>query len=322
MQIFKDFPIADRLWYKIGGSVKYLLVAQSREDIEQALDYIDKNNIEKVFVCGLGSNIIFTDSYYNGAVLQIARTSFIKPTYVTNEGVVTVFSGDILDNVITFALEHNLTGLEWAGGLPGTVGAGIRGNVGAFGGEIKDSLTEAEVLEINGGKFSVSKLSNAELAFSYRHSFVKESKNRIVLSATFGLTLADHPTLKKAYDVYHANIGYRKAHHPLDYPNCGSVFKNVKKKEDVAKVLEKWPDIADLVQIKWHGKVSMGYIIKRLGFSGYKVGHAQVSDKHANFIINLGNAKAFEVKAIITSIQEKCEEIFDFKPEVEVEIVE
>jgi UDP-N-acetylmuramate dehydrogenase len=117
------------------------------------------------------------------------------------------------------------------------------------------------------------------------------------------------------------NINYRKEHHPIEYPTCGSVFKNITDANQIQKILAIWPDIKESMDTKWHGKISMGYVVKRLGFSKYRVGNMQVSEKHANFIVNLGNAKASDVLTIIKEIQNKVQETFGFIPEVEVEIV-
>ncbi len=121
---------------------------------------------------------------------------------------------------------------------------------------------------------------------------------------------------------YNNNIEYRRIRHPLEYPNCGSVFKNIAIPEHVEKVLDVFPDLEEKIKRDWHGKVSMGYLIKRLDMSGYRVGNAMVSQKHCNFIVNLGGARSTDVLSIIKVIQEKFLETFDFVPEVEVEIVD
>lgn len=320
MTVHRDFPLSNVLWYKVGGKAKHFIQAENKEDILQALDFVEKNPSPRLFICGLGSNLIFSDEYFDGTVIQIS-SSDKKSFFLRGEGVVEVFAGESLDDLISFSFSNNLTGLEWAGGLPGTVGAGIRGNVGAFGGEIKDNVVSAEVVELHGNVFDVRLLKGDEFNFSYRNSIIKEKKNLIVLSAQFKLHPGNPISLLASREIYDKNITYRKTHHPLEYPTCGSVFKNIVDKKQVENILSVWPDIQETVDSRWHGKVSMGYIIKRLGFSEFKVGNMQVSPKHANFITNLGDAKATDATAIITTIQEKVSEIFGFSPEVEVEIV-
>ncbi len=320
MNIKKEALLKDSLWYKIGGTAKYLLGCSSKEDVVEAFEFIRKEKIGKYFVVGLGSNLLFADGYYDGAVIRIATDSNSK-IELLGKDIVETFAGVELDTVIQFAFEHNLLGLEWAGGLPGTVGAAVRGNVGAFGSEIKDSFAGAEVLQVSGDRFQVTGLNRRDIKFGYRISTVKKNHNMIVLSASFKLRKVDDAKLGSGQQTYFANIEYRKNKHPLDYPSTGSAFKNINKPEDVKKVLAVFPDLEQDVKIKWHGKVSMGYLIKRLDLSGLQIGQAQISNKHSNFIVNLGNAKFNDVISIIKKIQDEFNSTFGFIPEPEVEIV-
>jgi UDP-N-acetylmuramate dehydrogenase len=319
MQIYNNFDLSQILWFRIGGKARYLLQCESRDDILKALDFVEAHHPKRLFYCGMGSNLIFSDDYFDGVVIQMIAPK--KPLVRFADNAVTAYAGEALDTVIQLALNQKLVGLEWAGGLPGTVGAGVRGNVGAFGGEIQDVLLSAEVFSFDEENIDVVTFSNADLQFSYRNSFVKEQKNMIVTSSTYQLAPSDTRTLVEARSTYLNNIAYRKEHHPLELPNCGSVFKNIKKPEDVKKILTVWPEIREQVEQKWHGKVSMGYINHRLGFSGYTIGGAQVSAKHANFINNKGGATAHDVLTIIKHIQDMVSETFTIVPEVEVEIV-
>ncbi len=215
-----------------------------------------------------------------------------------------------------------MTGLEWAGGLPGTVGAAIRGNVGAFGGEVEDVIKEVVVAEITNSKIVLKTLRRFELKFGYRSSLVKKRRNLVVVSVQFRLTPADSKGVQSARQEYLNNFEYRKRRHPLEFPNCGSVFKNISDPEEVKKILEIYPDLEEKIKRDWHGKVSMGYLIKRLEFAEFRVGNAQISPKHCNFIVNLGGATQKDVLTIIRTIQGKFREAFGFTPEVEVEIVQ
>ncbi len=315
-----DFDLAPLLWYKIGGKAKYLLECASKDDIEEAIDFIRKNNIEKVFVCGSGSNLIFTDHDFEGAVIMLKPSSTGEGVFINDKGEVEAFAGESLDKVITFCLDHNLAGLEWAGGLPGTVGAGVRGNVGAYGSEIKDTLVAAEVLDYSGDTPILKTLTNLELQFAYRSSLVKTNKKMIVIMAKFELTKEE--AIDAARDVYSRHIQNRRDNHPLEYPNCGSVFKNLRNPQEIEKVLSIYPELRENVEKKWHGKMAVAPLIEKLGLKGYHVGDAQVSEKHALFIVNLGHAKSKDVLEIIDTIQKKFQETFGFKLETEVEIVE
>jgi UDP-N-acetylmuramate dehydrogenase len=322
MTIQENIQLSHILWYHLGGTAKYFLKTHNEQDIIKALDFIEKHHITNTFICGLGSNLIFSDNDFDGAIIQIVADPNAQKQIQAKEGRVEAFAGQTLDDLIQTSFDNNLTGLEWAGGLPGTIGAGVRGNVGAFGGEIKDNLLEAKTLDKTNSNLTIKITTKQDLNFSYRHSLIKENKNLICISATFQL----HPSTNKegeaAREMYHKNITYRQTHHPMDYPTCGSVFKNISEPQNVQKILTRWPDIKETVQTKWHGKVSMGYIINRLGLTGYRVGNMQISEKHANFIINLGDAKSRDVITIINEIKHKVTETLDFTPEVEVEIVD
>ncbi len=320
MIIRNDFPLSEVLWYKIGGKAKYFISAQNKEAILEAIKFIEKNHVEKIFVCGLGSNLIFTDDYFNGLVVQISSEKNNSPV-IGEDGLVEVFAGEILDDLIQFSFANKLVGLEWAGGLPGTVGAGVRGNVGAFGGEIKDSLVEAEVLDYSGERPEIKTLTNEQLQFVYRGSLIKSHKKMIVISAKFKLKKASAEEMELARVTYEKSIQFRRDRHPLEYPNCGSVFKNLRDGEQIKKVLSVYPDLRENVEKKWYGKVAVASLIERLGLKGYRVGDAQVSEKHALFIVNLGHARAKDVLGIIAHIQEKIHKAFGFILEVEVEIV-
>lgn len=317
MNIYRDFELKDALWYKIGGKVRYLIDVESKEDIRRAFELLKKEKIKKFFFLGLGSNLIFTDKYFDGAVIRFLPSA--NPIRLIRPHIIEADAGVLLDDVIQFAFGHNLVGLEWAGGLPGQIGAAIRGNVGAFGGEIKDSVKKVEVFEVVNNKPRFKILRRFELQFSYRNSIVKK-KMLGVVSAQFRLTRTDSATVNRARQTYLNNVEYRKIRHPLEFPNCGSVFKNLAVRSHVEKVISVFPDLEERIKRDWHGKVAMGYLIKRLDLSSYRVGDAMVSPKHCNFIVNLGNAKATDVLSVIKVIQDKFFETFDFMPEVEVEI--
>jgi UDP-N-acetylmuramate dehydrogenase len=319
MTIQNDALLSEVLWYKIGGKAKYLLTVENREDIEKALEFVAQEKPKRIFICGQGSNLIFSDDYFDGAIIQIVAS---EQNITVSENTVTAFAGTILGDVIDFSFTHNLTGLEWAGGLPGTVGAGVRGNVGAYGGEIKDSLLSAEIIDFSDDTFVFKKLTNEELHFVYRGSIVKTSKKMVVVSATFGLKKSTPEEIAEAREVCERNKQNRRDKHPLEYPNCGSVFKNLRDKEQIETVLNMYPDLKEHVEKKWYGKVAVASLIEKLGLKGFQIGNAQISEKHALFIINKGHAKAKDVLAVIKTVKNKFHEKFGFEPEVEVEIVE
>lgn len=321
MNIYENVNLSTILWYQIGGVAKVVLDVFSKEDLYEAFSYIKDNNITNIFILGLGSNLLFSDEDFDGAIIRFQSQDDGKGVRLLESNVIESFAGEFLDSAIQFGFEHELIGLEWAGGLPGTVGAAVRGNVGAFGGEIEDSFIKAHCIKLlPSGDFEEITLTQQEMEFSYRQSKVKTEK-LIVVSAQFEMKKATQEELLQAREKYYANITYRQAKHPLDYPNCGSVFKNISISSEVKRIIETWPDIATLVNNNWHGKVSMGYIIDRLGIKGKQIGNAKISEKHQNFIVNLGGAKAEDVKKLIVEVEDKMEQTFGFTPEIEIEIV-
>lgn len=314
------------LYYRIGGAARSLIEAGCRDDLLRAVDLVDRERPGPVLVIGLGSNLIFPDHGWDGAVIRVVRGGPATMRHQQErDGLTAVqgYGGEVLDDFLCYALDAGLVGLEWAGGLPGTLGAGVRGNVGAFGGEVKDTLVSAETVRFGeDGAASIRQHSNADLAFSYRDSKVKRERGTVVVSASFGLKAGSPEEVAAARETYDRNVAYRRRRHPMEFPNCGSVFKNINRPEQVTTILETWPDIAEKVRTAWFGKVSMGYIIGRLGLAGFTIGGAQISEKHNNFIVNRGGAKAADVRGIIATVQERVSDTFDFVPEVEVEIVE
>jgi UDP-N-acetylmuramate dehydrogenase len=144
----------------------------------------------------------------------------------------------------------------------------------------------------------------------------------IVLFATFKLQEASADEVAQAREVYETHIQQRKDRHPLEYPNTGSVFKNIREPEKIAEVLRVFPDLEDQINTKWYGKVASASLIQRLGLQGFRVGDAEVSKKHALFIVNLHHATARDVTTVIDTVQKKFKETFGFTLEPEVEIVQ
>lgn len=322
MKIRKDVSLGDILFYKIGGKARWLLDASSTEDIVEAVEFVQTNKIEKYMVLGLGSNLLMSDSDYNGAIIRIRNTGGTPDIRLTSDGLIVAFAGQTLEELIKFSFEKNLLGLESLGGLPSTIGGAIRGNAGAFGVEMKDVIEKVSALEILDEGYTTREFSLPECDFSYRDSVFKKNPKLIILKGFFHLNHGTEEEVKKAREVESERIEYRNVHHPVEYPSCGSVFKNVREKNEVQKILSVWPDIRPKVENNWHGKVSMGYVINRLGFTGLQVGGAKITDKHANYISNVSHAKASDVEEIINRIKKKFEEAFGFTPELEAMLVD
>ncbi|MBI2033421.1 MAG: UDP-N-acetylmuramate dehydrogenase [Candidatus Levybacteria bacterium] len=320
MEIVENAPLSEISYYKIGGKAKYLLKIQSRDDLQEALAFISNQGITRILPLGLGANMLISDDGFDGAVLWFAKPEK-DGMEVLHDGRVKVFASYTLEEVSEFSFANNFIGLGWTGGLPSTVGAAVRGNVGCFGKAFEDVFERAEVLEITPSGVAAKELSKEEMKFGYRTSVVKQNPSMIVASVILTLHQASLEQVADEKKEYEERIAYRNSHHPVEYPSCGSVFKNIIDEQKVEKILSIWPDILEQVEGKWHHKVSMGYVIKRLGFSKFTVGGAQVSQKHCNYIINMQNATFKDVYEIIETIKGKFYDTFGFYPEEEVQIV-
>ncbi|HUD44140.1 MAG TPA: UDP-N-acetylmuramate dehydrogenase [Patescibacteria group bacterium] len=319
MQVYKNVSLSQDTYYHIGGNVDVVLELSSLVDIEEALKYLQQNHIEKILPLGLGSNLLISDSGFRGAILRLLPGS---ENFLLKENKVTAFAGATIDQLIQFCFSHNLAGLAWAGGLPSSVGGAIRGNAGAFGSEMKENVSSVNYIDLLKPELGIQTLNKEQCGFGYRDSFFKQHKNMLIVSGTFVFELGDEEEMLEQKRIYKENIAYRQSHHPMNLPSCGSVFKNITEKEKVEKIIAVWPDIKEKVETSWYGKVSMAYVIGRLGFSGFRVGDAQVSEKHNNYISNLSQAKASDVLAIIKVIKEKFITTFSFEPQLEVEVID
>ncbi|MCX6782483.1 MAG: UDP-N-acetylmuramate dehydrogenase [Candidatus Levybacteria bacterium] len=321
MEIKYNIPLSKISYYKIGGPAKYLLKINNKKDLIEAITFIKSNKISKILPMGLGAKLLISDNGFDGAVLWFNSSSKNDELITKYENRLTAFASVELDNLINFSLQHQLTGLEWAGGLPSTIGAAIRGNIGCFGHDIKDICLSAEILDLADPELNIKIIKKEVLEFGYRTSIIKQIKTLIVVSASFSLVQSGLKDLMDARSTYERNIQYRNDNHPIEYPSCGSVFKNIIEKNEMEKIIKIWPDIQETVLNKWHNKVAMGYVIGRLGLGGRSQGGAEISLKHSNYIINKGGATFHDVHSLIELIQKKVIEIFGFTPDPEVQII-
>jgi UDP-N-acetylmuramate dehydrogenase len=218
-----------------------------------------------------------------------------------------------MEDALEFAMRKGLSGLEWAGGLPGTLGGAIRGNAGAFGGEIKDAVAEVTSLDIFGRTPKVLTRKAGDCRFDYRTSIFKEkSGTEVVLSAVLKLKQGDRKAIRGAVEE---KVAYRSVRHPMEYPNIGSIFKNV----DWCKVPHKHRnELSKIVKLDPFPVVPAAYLIAQAGLKGVAYGGAEISPKHPNFIVNVLEAKASEVKQLIKLVKMKVNEQFGVTLEEEV----
>jgi UDP-N-acetylmuramate dehydrogenase len=308
LKITEDTLLAPHTYYKIGGKARYFCEASNTEEVINSLDFAHKNNVP-IFVLGGGTNILVSDEGFDGLVIKMDNESQIT---TDNNLRITVSAGTSLSRVVNFAHKNNFSGIEWAAGIPGTIGGAIRGNAGAFGSCMADIIESAKCLNVDEKK--VISFSNKKLEFEYRNSFVKKEGNFVVLSATLLFKKINNAQeLQNTRKTIERHIKYRKDNHPLEHFSCGSVFKNVREL-DIKKNKELLGDIKD-------GIAPVALLIAKTGIAGKIIGNAQISEKHSNFIINLGNAKAKDVRELIELCQIEVYKKFGVKLEPEVQFV-
>lgn len=302
----ENVPLSLHGSYKIGGSARYFFEVKTDEELFAALDKARKLKA-KLFVLGGGTNVLFSDEGFDGAVLKIAFRN------VSVDGdVIRVGAGAVMADLLEAAIEKGLGGLQWAGGLPGTVGGAVRGNAGAFGGETKDSVEYVVSFDIATGKFK--KRLNNECGFGYRQSIFKnDSRNEIIWEVGFRLKPDDKNEIRKAVEE---KIIYRKERHPMEYPNVGSIFKNVDVRAVPDKAIEQFKE---KIKTDPFPVVPTAVIIAAANMHGVSCGGAMVSPKHPNFIVNVLNARAVDVKSLINEVKYRVMVRFGINLEEEIQ---
>ncbi len=289
-------PMAAHTTYRIGGPAEYYFESTCAEDTVRAVQTAKGLGLP-IFVFGGGSNMLVADSGVKGLVLRLAARN-----YRVDGTAVIADSGIPIGFLGMRSVEAGLEGLDWAIGLPGTVGGAVRGNAGMFGGEVKDVLESARVLK--DGVEQV--LTNDQCAFSYRNSVFKTDGGYIILSATFRLRPnADSAALKEK--IRH-NLTVKRDKQPIEYACAGCVFTNWKPEspedvESLRRTLDLNKD--EEIPLTAAGTVPAGWIIDRAQLKGLKVGHAWVSDKHANFFVHDGEARADDMVALMATVKTK-----------------
>ena len=270
----KNIPLKNKNTFKIGGKAKYYATPSSKEELLKALEFTKKENLP-YFILGKGSNLLISDKGFHGVVIELNFKEIIA-----NKDVLKVGAGVSLNEFILKAKELNLGGVEWAIGIPGTIGGALYGNAGVPNHTISSIVKEVEVLKNN--QFQV--LKNKDCHFSYRNSIFKQKNDFIILSGTFELKGSFNQDLIKEFLKKRKII---KGH------SIGSIFKNGE-------------------------NYFAGKLIDDCGLKGKRIGDAIVSDINANWIINLGNATSEDVETLILIIKKEVKKRFniDLKEEI------
>ena len=301
----KNILLKDYTTYKIGGPAEYFFVARTKKELTEALKTAEELKLP-AFILGGGSNILVSDKGRRGLVVKLEICDFVPCQDGVQSG-----AGVPLSKLVSYATENGFTGLEWAAGVPGTLGGAIYGHAQAFGSKISDVIKSVEVLDKK--TLEIKRLSKKQCNFSLKDSAFKKNKNLIIISAVLEFEKAGKEEIKEKIDKF---LAYRKSGHPLSSPSAGSVFVNPETKITDEKLLEKYPALKEFNK---RGVIPSGYLIEEAGLTGKTIGNAQISKIHANFIINLGDAKAQDVMALIELAQKEVKKTFgiELKPEVQ-----
>ncbi len=283
--VIENVALKNLTSYKIGKNAKYMIFPNNEDDLIGLIKYLKMKKIN-YFVLGTGSNIIVPNKDYDGVIIKLDNFNQVK--IIGN--IVKVGSGYYLPRLVKLTVDVGLSGLEWALGIPSSIGGAVIGNAGAYLSEMFDFLKTITILDEN---LVIKEINASDIEHSYRHTKFKDNKNIIVLGATLELARGNYETSKALMDD---RTRRRLQSQPLEYPSAGSVFRN--------------PE----------GNFA-GKLIEDLGLKGHIIGGAQVSEKHANFIVNIGNATSDDVITLINLIKEKVKETYDIDLVLEQEII-
>ena len=278
--------MSDYTTYKVGGNAIALVCPTDVNNLIKLLTYLRENNI-KYKILGNGSNLIFSDNKYEGVIINLSEFNKLE----INDTIVIVGAGYNLIKLSLKTARMGLSGLEFASGIPGTIGGAIFMNAGAYKSDIGYIVSEVKVLTPD---LKVKTLYNKDLDFHYRSSFLQKNKDYICLEAKLVLK---HGDANSIMEVIADRKQRRLLTQPLEYPSAGSVFRNPEN------------DFA-------------GRLIEELGYKGKNIGGAYVSEKHANFIINKDHATASDIRNLINEIKDKVKEKYGIELKVEQEFVD
>lgn len=263
--------------FRLGGPAKYFFIAKSREDLITAVQTAKELGVN-YFILGGGSNLLVSDKGYDGLMIKIE----IKELKIDGQ-IIIAGAGVPLGLVVATAMQKGLNGMQWASGIPGTVGGAVRGNAGAYGSDTGKNAIVVEVYDAENNK--IKKMTPAQCEFSYRESIFKRNLNLIVLSAEFQFTIGNTEEIKKEM----LELTNKRICSQPKFPSVGCNFKNIVVSDDIREKI-KMIDISGLEAIRTDSKtgvskIGAAWFIDKAGLKGYQIGGAKVSDEHANFIV-------------------------------------
>lgn len=284
--IYINEPMSKHTTFKIGGNADIFIKLRSIEQIEKIVKLSRKIN-EPLKIIGNGSNILVKDNGIRGIVAKVCTNSY---EFVDDE-TIKVDAGLLNSKVAQILLDKKLSGFEFAAGIPGTIGGTIKMNAGAYGGQMSDIVVSTRYINLSDEQLRIEQIDNEEHEFGYRHSIF--SNNIIILNTTLKLNKGIKEEIQDKMDY---NKQSRKEKQPIDKPSAGSTFKRG----------------SDFITAQ---------LIDECGLKGYTIGGAQVSEKHAGFIVNLGNATAKDVLELVEFVKKQVFEKFNKAIELEIEVI-
>ena len=305
LDIQKNIPMAPFTTFKIGGPARFFVEVKDQKELEQALGYASENDL-KTFILGGGSNILVNDKGFDELIVRVIDNSCsLEGNYVR------CGSGIQLSRIVSLTAQNGLTGLEWAAGIPGSVGGAIRGNAGAFGGSMSDIVEEVGVFNKN--TLESETYNSKKCDFSYRNSLFKQKDNLIIISAVSKLAKGDR---EKIEAKIRENLQKRMEKQPQG-ASAGSFFENptVSDKKLIAD-FEKDTDLKSK-----ENKIPAGWLIAEVGLLGKRIGGAQVSEEHGNFVINTGDATVEDVIILVSLIKQQVRSKLGVQLKEEVQYV-
>lgn len=282
--VFVDEDMRKHTTFKAGGKAKYFVTPDSVEKLSKLILFLQ--NKTDYYVMGNGSNLLVKDEGYNGVIIKIGQK--LSDISVKDNKIICE-AGAYVSKIANTACENELSGLEFAAGIPGMLGGAVAMNAGAYGGEFKDVITTVTLMDKSG---NIIRMTNQEMQFGYRRSVVQKG-DYIVLAAEFELKIGNKSEISDKMNDF---LRQRREKQPLEYPSAGSTFKR--------------PD-----------GYYAGKLIMDSGLRGYNVGDAYVSEKHCGFVINKGNATATDIINLMNEVSEKVENKFGVKLEPEVKVI-
>ena len=280
-----NVPLAPYTYFRIGGEAMYLGHIASEQDVVDAVDFAHTNHLRMTVLSG-GSNVLVSDAGFDGIVLHMEMREAAVEGNTIRAG-----AGVPMAKLVATATAHGLEGISWAIGIPGMVGGSVRGNAGCFGGEVKDTLVSVRVYDMNAQAWQT--LTNTACVFEYRDSMFKRHPELIITEATFALREGN---TKDLAERVRAHIQLRVMKQDIGEKCAGCMFKNPK-------------------------GAYAGELIELAGLKGFAIGGAHISKKHANFIVNDGNASAEDVRAIVAHVKEKVQQSFYIVLEEEIQYI-